>query len=71
MLAMPRDRPLEIDKLRWQVHKEFPNLIASIGITLANGTQSPMFTGGKKEDLSEIKEMEILQQIKTIVASNY
>ena len=68
---MPRDRPLKIDKLRWQVHKEFPNLIASIGITLANGTQSPMFRGGKKEDLSEIKEMEILNQIKTIVASNY
>ena len=30
-----------------------------------------MFTGLKQEELSEIKEMDIPQQIKTIVASGY
>jgi|LakMenEpi03Oct11_1017367.scaffolds.fasta_scaffold35462_2 hypothetical protein len=38
MLAMPRDRLLQIEKLRWQVIKDHPTEIASIGITLANGT---------------------------------
>ena len=71
MLAMPRDRPLQIDKLRWQVLKKNPIEIASIGITLANGSKSPMFTGKEKNNLSDIKEMEISQQIKTIVASRY
>jgi hypothetical protein len=45
--------------------------ISSVGITLANGSKSPMFTGIKKEHLSEIKEMDISQQIKSIVASKY
>ena len=30
-----------------------------------------MFSGAEKEELSEIKEMDILKQIKTIVASGY
>ena len=68
---MPRDRPLQIEKLRWQVWKDSPYVIVSIGITLANGSKSPMFTGIEKEELTEIKEMEIPQQIKTIVASGY
>ena len=68
---MPRDRPLQIEKLRWQVWKDSPYVIVSIGITLANGSKSPMFSGGKKEDLSEIKEMDISQQIKTIISLRY
>jgi len=30
-----------------------------------------MFSGRKKEDLSEIKEIDISEQIKTIVAAKY
>ena len=44
---MPRDQPIKIQKLRWQVLKNDPIYIASIGITLSNGKQSPMFTGVK------------------------
>ena len=55
MLAMSRDRPLQIDKLRWQVDKYNPKYIVSIGISLTNGSKSPMFTGKKQELLSEIK----------------
>ena len=54
MPAIAIDKPLSIHKLRWQVHKDYPHLIASIGITLANGSKSPMFTGVEKEHLSEI-----------------
>ena len=68
---MPRDQPIKIQKLRWQVLKNDPIYIASIGITLSNGKQSPMFTGVKLKWLSEIKEMEISEQTKTIIALSY
>ena len=71
MLAMPRDWPILMNKLRWQLNKEDPTYIASIGIALANGSESTMFTGVKKEELSEIKEMDISHQIKTIFVSKY
>ena len=69
IVEMSRVRPIEIYKLRWQVEKIRPYYIASIGITLANGTESSMFTGIPKEELSEIKEIKISEQTKTIVAS--
>ena len=48
MPAIAIDKPLSIHKLRWQVHKDYPHLIASIGITLASGSKSPMFTKNKQ-----------------------
>ena len=45
IFEMSKERPLEIYKLRWQVEKIHPYKIASIGITLANGGESSMFTG--------------------------
>jgi hypothetical protein len=71
MLAMSRDRPLQIDKLRWQVDKYNPKYIVSIGISLTNGSKSPMFTGKKQELLSEIKEIDISNQTKTIFLKKY
>ena len=68
IVEMSRVRPIEIYKLRWQVEKIRPYYIASIGITLANGIESSMFTGVPEEELSEIKEIKISEQTKTIVA---
>ena len=68
IFEMSRERPLEIYKLRWQVVPINPYFIASIGITLANGIESSMFTGVPEEELSEIKEIKISEQTKTIVA---
>ena len=68
---MARYQPIHIKKLRWQVYEDCPTFIASIGITLANGSKSPMFTGVPKDLLSEIKEIKILEQTKTIVAYKY
>ena len=71
MLAMPKDKPNQIESLQWQVLKYDTYHISSIGITLANGSSSPMFTGRRKEDLSDIKEIKITQLIKTIVGTRY
>ena len=51
--------------------KNDPTFITSIGVTLTNGFKSPMFTGRKQEYLSDIREKDIPQQIKTIVALGY
>ncbi len=63
MLAMPKDKPIHIESLKWQVLIWSPTNIGSIGITLTNGNSSPMFTGLKKKDLQETKEIKINQQI--------
>ena len=51
--------------------KEDESWIGSIGITLTNGSSSPMFTGLKEEKLAETKEIKITQQIKTVVGTSY
>ena len=67
---MPIDKLIKIESLQWQICKNYPNDIGSIGITLANGSSSPIFTGLKKQFLGEIKEIKITEQIKTIVGKN-
>ena len=49
--------------MRWQVDLSDPTYISSIGITLANGSQSPMFTVATEEKLSEIKEIDVSHPI--------
>ena len=71
MIAMPRFKQIQILSLQWQVSKYDPKWLASIGITLTNGSSSPIFTGLKKEELAEIKEIKITEQIKTIVGKKY
>jgi hypothetical protein len=48
--------------------KNDPTHFVSIGITLANGSESPMFTRRKPEELSKINEIDISEPITTIVA---
>ena len=45
MLAMPRDKPIQIQSLQWQNEINQFHRLGSIGITLTNGSSSPMFTG--------------------------
>ncbi len=42
---MRRDKSYQLKKLKWQLLRDNPTFMASVGITLANGSQSPMFTG--------------------------
>ena len=49
----------ELDKIRWQLCEYDPTYIASFGIKLKNGEESPMFSGIDAFEPSEIKELQI------------
>ena len=40
MLAMPRDKPIQIQSLQWQNEINRTQIIGSIGITLTNSSTS-------------------------------
>ena len=69
MLAMPRDKPIQIDSLKWLVQRDDPTWISGIGISLTNGTSSPKFTNDFSKFFTQAKEIKITNQIKTIVVT--
>ena len=75
ILQMPRDKPFQFDTIiRWRVYKHDPHFITSIGITLSNGSESPMINHHTAEKwLSAIKEVKIPldKTVRTIKQERY
>lgn len=66
LLEMPRDKPIEIAKLRWKKSSQNSNYFGAIQVVLTNGIKSPVFlaNGEKAENLIEVAISPQIRRIK-------